>query len=193
VCGACGSGSGLPRWEDRLEPATRRALAARASWANRLLGQSRLRVKVWGNGYLLADGRGRSTPAGDLDELWRACGRSGFALLPEPCGRGPLGEADEEVVLDPSPVADLALLATWAGATAHTFPLAGSLRLRLSDPPNRRLMELELRRSVVHVEVLPVASVPPSMSGPDARAAAAFLSAALVSGAGLTKPAAPVG
>ena len=173
MCGACGSGRGLPRWEDRLEPATRRVLAARAAVADRLLGHGRLRVTAWGSGYQVGDGRGRTLLAADLDELWRACG-SGAGPI-----RWPVPASDDEtgiaVELDPEVTADRALVAVWSAYVARLAPLPGPLQLLLPDPDRGRTLDLSLRSSGVAVIILPTVRTAAVLSGTAARAAAVHL------------------
>jgi hypothetical protein len=173
VCGACGSGGGLPRWEDRIEPATRRVLAARARLASRLLEGDRLRVTAWGTGYVLNDGRGASTVAADLDTLWRACARSRGQLV-----GWPGGTAEAEVELDPRLTAVPGLLAVWSAAVAHLAGLPGPLHLSLPDPERDGSLLLGIGSSAVHVEVTPGRTAVPVLAGPGATSAAAHLLAA---------------
>ena len=173
MCGACGSGRALPGWEDRLEPATRRVLAARAALANRLLDGNRLRVSAWGTGYVVSDGRGASTVAADLDTLWRGCARSGGQLV-----GWPGGTAEAEVELDPRLTAVPGLLAVWSAAVAHLARLPGPLRLSLPDPRHDGSLLLDLRPSAVRVHVASARTVVPSLAGPGATAAADHLSSA---------------
>lgn len=196
MCGGCGTGRGLPRWEDRLEPATRRVLAARASVANRLLGPTRLRVTAWGSGYQVADGRGRSTLAADLDELWRTCAVRGTRLSGW-AGPSTPGDLEEElgspasdaleldtlerdtlerdtVVLDPRSSADRPLLGVWAAYVARLTPLPGPLRLVVPGSDGGAL-SLTIRRSGVEATPLPTGSAAAVVSGAGAQAAAEHL------------------
>ena len=201
MCGGCGTSRGLPRWEDRLEPATRRVLAARASVANRLLGGTRLRVTAWGSGYQVADGRGRSSLAADLDELWRTCADRGARLsgwtgpatsgqLAEELGspRVDMLELDtlerdalvdtlemDAVVLDPRLTADRRLLGVWAAYVARLAPLPGPLRLVLPAGPDGGALSLAIRRSGVAATPLPMSAAAAVISGPGGQAAAEHL------------------
>ena len=173
MCGACGSGNGLPRWEDRLEPSNRRVLTARAALATRLLDGNRLRVTAWGTGYVLADGRGGSTVAPDLDALWRACARAG-ARMPG----WSTGTAEDVVELDPRLVAVPGLLTAWSAAVAHLAPSPGPLRLLLPDPRRDGWLRVEIGASTVRVEVRHGAARIPALSGPGAASAAVHLARA---------------
>lgn len=169
MCGACGTGRGLPRWEDRVEPATRRVLAARAAAANRLLDGGRIRVTAWGQGYQVSDGRGRTTLAADLDELGRTCGRGGArpARWEEP-------SAVEEAAVDPRVAADLSLISVWAAWLAHLAPPPAPVRLLLPHGADGAL-QVDVRPGAVEVSVRHRHSAVAVLTGPGARSAAEHL------------------
>jgi hypothetical protein len=183
VCGACAGGGGVPRWEDRLQPATRRVLSARAAAANRLLRGSRLRVTTWGTGYLVGDGRGRSAPAADLDALWRTCrGWGGGLRRPadsdRECAPEPEGAADPTQVPLDGLGGKLALVAVWVAAVAHSAELTSRLHLDLPDPAGDRTLLLDLAPAAVDVQVRHAVQLPAVLSGVGAREIATLLRAA---------------
>jgi hypothetical protein len=169
VCGACGSGGGVPSWEDRLTPPSRGALLSRVAVSNRLLGRG-LQVRSWQSGYLLGNGRGRSAHAADLDQLWRTCGQWGAQV----CGWSARAGV-EEVPLEADVVGDLNLVAVWAAAVAHAGGPATPLRLELPDPARERSLRVEISPGTVAVQVLHGAGSTARLCGVGARSAAEHL------------------
>ncbi|GAB2781470.1 hypothetical protein GCM10027073_12580 [Streptomyces chlorus] len=175
MCGACGTGRSVPRWEDILAPPTRSVLAARAASTDRLLdGGSGLRVRSWlSAGYLLSDRVGRTAHAADLDALWRAAGERGA----RPKGWRPLRGADTTVSVEAPGGWDLAAAAVWFAAVARAEPDA-SLEVTLPDPGGARTLLVTIDSGVVGAT-----AVADSPDGPPPGATA------LVSGAGAVEAA----
>ncbi|GAB3169497.1 hypothetical protein [Streptomyces incanus] len=175
MCGACGTGRSVPRWEDLLAPPTRPVLAARAASTGRLLdGGSGLRVRSWlSSGYLLSDRVGRTAHAADLDALWRAAQERGA----RPRNWRPLRGADTTVSVEAPGGWDLAAAAAWFAAAARAEPDT-SLEITLPDPGGARTLLVTLASGAVRATaVTDLPNGPP----PDATA--------LVSGAGAAQAA----
>lgn len=171
MCGACGSGGGVPSWEDRLEPPSRRALLSRVAVSNRLLGHG-LQVRSWRSGYLLSNGRGRSAHAADLDQLWRTCRQWGADV----CGWSASSSSSvEEVPLDPGVSRDLNLIAVWSAAVAHSRALPGPLRLVVPDRSLDRTLQVDVTEATVGVQVRHSLQLPAAVRGAGARIAAEHL------------------
>ncbi|WP_326700822.1 hypothetical protein OG909_28135 [Streptomyces sp. NBC_01754] len=151
MCGACGGGRSVPRWEDVLAPPTRGVLAARASAAGRLLDSgSGLRVRAWlSAGYLVADRVGRTVHAADLDSLWRAVAERGA----RPAGWRPLGGARTTEFVEPYGDRDLTAAAVWCAAVARTEP-AAELELTLPDPARSRVVRVTIESGTVRATAL---------------------------------------
>ncbi|MFE9173160.1 hypothetical protein ACFYNZ_27470 [Streptomyces kebangsaanensis] len=151
MCGACGAGRSVPRWEDVLARPSRPVLAARAARADRLLdGGAGLRVRPWlSAGYLLSDRVGRTVHAADLDTLWRAAGERGA----RPAGWRPLRGADATVPVEVPGGWDLAAAAVWCAAVARAEPDA-SLEVTLPDPGGARTLLVNIEYGAVRATAL---------------------------------------
>ncbi|MFE9309206.1 hypothetical protein ACFYM5_16125 [Streptomyces sp. NPDC006706] len=162
MCGACGAGRSVPRWEDVLAPPGRAVLAARAARAERLLGPgSGLRVRAWlSAGYLLGDRVGRTVHAADLDTLWRAAAERGARPAGRLSLRGPAATVPVEVPGGWDP----ATVAVWCAAVARTEPDA-SLEITLPDPAGARTVLVEIGSGAVRARVLETASDGPERGG----------------------------
>ncbi|WP_406351026.1 hypothetical protein OHB56_40240 [Streptomyces sp. NBC_01635] len=151
MCGACGAGRSVPRWEDILAPPTRSVLAARAASTDRLLdGGCGLRVRSWlSAGYLLSDRVGRTTHAADLDTLWRAAGERGA----RPKDWRPLRGAETTVSVEAPGGWDLATAAVWFAAVARSQPDT-SLEITLPDPGGARTLLVTIDSGAVGAVVV---------------------------------------
>lgn len=178
MCGACGGGRSVPRWEDVLAPPTRSVLADRAARTGQLLDPGTgLRVRSWlSAGYLLSDRVGRTVHAADLDALWRAAAERGA----RPKGWRPLNGADTTVSVELPGGWDLAMAAVWCAAAARAAP-AASLRLTLPDRAGDRVLGITIASGAVRATVLHGSGSSPDDSGPDGRAP---VSVVLISGTG---------
>ncbi|GED84212.1 hypothetical protein [Streptomyces sp. 6-11-2] len=162
MCGACGAGRSVPRWEDVLAPPGRAVLAARAARTERLLGPgSGLRVRAWlSAGYLLGDRVGRTVHAADLDTLWRAAAERGARPAGRLSLRGPAATVPVEVPGGWDP----ATVAVWCAAVARTEPDA-SLEVTLPDPAGARTVLVEIGSGAVRARVLEATSDGPERGG----------------------------
>ncbi|MFB7569577.1 hypothetical protein [Streptomyces sp. NPDC056165] len=162
MCGACGAGRSVPRWEDVLAPPGRSVLAARAARTERLLGPgSGLRVRAWlSAGYLLGDRVGRTVHAADLDTLWRAAAERGARPAGRLSLRGPAATVPVEVPGGWDP----ATVAVWCAAVARTEPDA-SLEITLPDPGGTRTVLVEIGSGAVRARVLEATPDGPERGG----------------------------